>query len=109
MTIHVHTAPEPESVGTFVELDSWAERKINDYLEDLGEGEIAQSIGARGRERSAARIAILEDLRLLIREAVETEEADAARAAGEEPSEAAWRERYPDADELTLRRLGGDR
>lgn len=103
--IHVHTAPEPDSVGTFIELDAWAERKINDYLEDIGEGEIAQSIGVRGRERSAARIALLEDLRLLIRDAVQAEWGINAQ----EDAEVAWRERYPDADELTLRRLAGDR
>ena len=103
--IHVSTAPEPESIGSFIELDAWAERKINDYLEDLGEGEIAQAIGVRGRERSAARIAILEDLRHLIREAVRAEWG----IEEQEDAEAAWKDLDPVTDALEIRRLAGDR
>lgn len=103
--IHVHTNPEPESVATFIELDAWAERKINDYLEDIGEGEIAQSIGARGRERSAARIALLEDLRLLIRDAVKAE----AGIDAQDDAETVWKDLDPIEDALEIRRLAGDR
>ena len=106
MTVHaIRTTPEPKSVGTFIELDAWAERKINDYLEDIGEGEIAQAIGVRGRERSAARIALLEDLRLLIRDAVRAEWGIEAQ----EGAEAAWRDLDPVDDALEIRRLAGDR
>lgn len=103
--IHVHTNPEPESVGTFIELAAWAERKINDYLEDIGEGEIAQSIGARGRERSAARIALLEDLRLLIRDAVAAE----GGIDAQESVEPQYKDLDPIEDALEIRRLAGDR
>jgi hypothetical protein len=103
--IHVHTTPEPQSVSTWRELDSWATRKLTAFREDLNEDEIAASIGARGRAMSAARIALLEDLRLLIREAVAEEADESTRASAEDR----YKDLDPVDDALTIRRLAGDR
>lgn len=105
----VHAAPVPVLIDNLSDVDAWCVRKIADYRMDLDEDEIAASIGARGRAMSAARIALLEDLRLLIADALVIEQAERDIVSAEQAGEAAWRDAYPDADELTLRRLAGDR
>jgi hypothetical protein len=105
MTIHTRPTPIHPPVDSFTALQQWLDHRLEGVEEDLADGETAQSNGRALRERRAT----LLDVAHVIREAVATEQAEWAAVSAEQSAEAAWRERYPDADELTLRRLAGDR
>jgi hypothetical protein len=104
MTVHIHAAPVP-AVDSFTSLQDWLDARLALVEEDLADGETAQAMGSRLRERRAT----LLDVVHVIQEAVAIEKQEQATVSAELAGEAAWRERYPDADELTLRRLSGDR
>lgn len=101
MTIHSRPISIRRPIATFADLQQWLDERLAGVNEDLADDETAQAMGSRLRERRAT----LLDIVHAIREAVACE----GVVDGQESAEAAWRERYPDADELTLRRLGGDR
>lgn len=96
--------PTLRSVQTFTELAAWLERGIQNLDADCNDGETIQAIGDLASRRSQARVAAYRDVLYQIGEAV-----DAETAGAEDSAEAQWKERYPDADELTMRRLAGDR
>ena len=101
MTIHQRPTPLHHPIATFSDLQAWIDKRLEGVEEDLADDEIAQANGRALRERRATLLDVAHE----IREAVAAE----ASVDAQEDSEAAWRERYPDADELTLRRLAGDR
>ncbi len=95
-------------VQTFTELAAWLERGIQNLDADCNDDETIGSIGIQAHRRSLARVAAYREVLFQIGPAADAE-ADRHREVAEDSFEARWRERYPDADELTLRRLAGDR
>ena len=91
-------------VQTFTELEAWLARGIQNLDADCNDDETIGAIGIHAHNRSVARVAAYREVLFQIGPAVERQ-----REVAEDSFEARWRERYPDADELTLRRLAGDR
>jgi hypothetical protein len=105
MTIHQRPTPLRQPIATFGDLSAWLDKRLTGIEEDLDDDETAQAHGSRLRERRAT----LLDVAHAIREAVETEAADAV--ADREYD--IWKEHYRDLDPvndaLEIRRLSGDR
>ncbi len=109
MTVHMRPTSIHPTVETFGELAAWLVRQIENLDADCNDDETIGSIGLDAHKRSLVRVAVYRDVLHQIAPAMLAGAEDAQRVAGEDSAEALWRERYPDADELTLRRLGGDR
>jgi len=97
------------SVENFNELAAWLVRQIDNLDADCNDGETIGAIGIHAHRRSEARVSAYRDVLHEIAPAILLEVAEQRAVAAEDSAEAQWKERYPDADELTLRRLAGDR
>lgn len=92
-------------IGTFAELDAYVLKRIADFSADVDDDETAQHIGRDAQQRSRGRLAMLSEIRLVIREAVAAE----ARVDASEAVEQQYKDLDPVDDALEIRRLNGDR
>jgi hypothetical protein len=104
MTVH----PPPLIFTSIRSFDAYLSGIEREY-EAQSDGEMAQSGGYDRTIRVRACLQLVRDLRERLAPTVEAEIAEAATVAAEDRVEATWREQYPGADELELRRLAGDR
>lgn len=105
MTIQQRPTPIHPDIRSVVDLDAYLDRRIAALDADCYDGETIQSIGQAAHNRSLGTRGAFADLRGMIAGWLDDVEAEQAAAAEYDR----WKEAYPDADELTLRRLGGDR
>ena len=106
--LNVARGEEPP-ITSWGDLSAWVDRHLEAVESDLGDDETLQSIGYFGEARLKERRATLLDVAWAIGHMVGVEQAERQTLAAEDSVEAQWREAYHDADELTLRRLAGDR
>ena len=96
-------------VHSWSDLDRWLRERIAHLEPDCYDGETIGHIGQARHNRSIGAMSALRDVLGEIAPMVDAETAELTEALAEGSAEARWKEAHPDADELTLRRLAGDR
>ena len=105
MSVTPRPKPVHPPVDTFHDLARWIDRRLDGIERDLDDEETAKAFGMKLKITRA----VLLDVAYAIRDAVAAEEADLALMLQVSQAEQAWKDQYPEADELELRRLAGDR
>lgn len=80
-TVQPRPTPLFPTIDSLSELDAYLLKRIADFSIDVDDDEEAAHIGWDAQQRSRGRLAMLSEIRLVIREAVESEAADKAAAA----------------------------
>ena len=105
MTVQPRPTPLHDPIGNFHDLARWIDKRLDGIERDLDDEETAKAYGMKLKITRA----VLLDVAHAIRDAVAAEEADLALMLAVSQAEQAWKDQYPEADELELRRLAGDR
>ena len=92
----VQPRPTPirPSVDSLLDLYAYLVKRIANFRVDFEDDETAASIGIHKQNLSRGRVMAFEDVRSLIRDAVEAEIAESVTVAHEESVESQYREAY---------------